>query len=393
MGAPVSAGAPFDWSGVVVGHWRVERPAGRAKWGGALWRCVSYCGVASVFRAPVLAAGATLTCEGCRRGAGAPGCRVVVAEGSLAPWRANWSTVVEEKSNLKGRNATADWDAYGRPALLGAIDRTGLGRDFGWKCFVRDCHEMNKSGYSPFVRVKSVTEGQRRVELSVRPAGGAYTFEVDVSTGRTDVPFADVRRALEAACAPPAAPTNGKHHPAPSTNGTNHPPEPAPAPAPAPAPTVRETILGGLDVEKLLRLRSGFDTLITVGREATTAAELKAEAQSRLAADPALARAEAAAAVAARALAEHECAAERVRHLADELRAATDRRDKLAAELSASIAARDAALRDYSPLKEAAEAAAQSVAEAEGLEAERLQALGKADDLLPLLAALQKLGA
>jgi hypothetical protein len=392
---PATPGA-WEWRDVRVRHWVVIDPCGIAKGGERLYRCVSRCGVGSLFRKSALAAGATITCEACRPNTPAPPSGRVIEERHLPEWQRGWEEIamVDEKSNLEGRKATAAWVEHGRPVLLAILDRCGLGRDFGWKAFVRDCHEQAGSRNGATCRVRNFNDAQRRVELSIRPVGGPFTFEVDLATGRTDRPFADVRRRLEAALNPPEpAKPQPANPPGIATVSVASPPLESPVPA-----SPRDTILGGIDLAKLLKMRDGFDTLITVGKDVQTATELKRELETSLAvaeeqARPLRDRHDAAAAVAREAVFAAEEAQVAAEELNRKLVAAVQVRDRTAAECEAAHRALDAALAEYAPARDAVETARRQLAEAEQLEAERLKTLGKADDVLALLAALQKLNA
>ncbi|VTR92800.1 unnamed protein product [Gemmata massiliana] len=381
----------FDWQMVRVGHWIALGPSVPGKGGRGLYRCVSRCGVASVFRRDALAAGATLTCEGCRAGAKAPAAARVVPEKYMLVWHTSWEDIaVEERTNLKGRKAPADWDQYGRAALLAVIDRTGLGRDFGWKAFIRDCHELAGARTGAVVRVRAVNDSQRRIELSIRPTNGTHTFEVDLAVGRSDRPFPEIRKCVELALAADLpAPAVA---PAPVQETVAVLPLPVSVPVPVPAPP----ILAGLDLARLLKMRDGFDTLINVGKDLQTANELKGELEVTLAAaeahaEPLRAKFEAAQAVARECVVQAEEAQNAAHELNRKLAEAMKERDRCSGERAAAQRALEEAERGYTPAREQVESARRQLAEAQQLENERLRTLGKADELLPLLAALQKL--
>lgn len=378
----------FDWLGVVVRHWLVGGHRHPGKRGRNLYRCVSRCGVVSVFRADDLARGATRTCEACRGGVAVPPPARVLAEAAAEKLRTLLEKqMIAEKSNLKGKEAVSDWEEFGRPCLAAAVRATGLGLDFGWQAFVRDCHERAKPRGEAVVRAKSYHPGQRRVELMIRPEGGRYSFEVDLTTGRTDVPYADVQKKIHAALEPA-----GRNGTAPA-NGTG---AVVPAPEPAAEPAGAAGVLGGMNLDRLAKLRDGMDAILAVGRDVASTAELKRDAAARVAASrdraaPLREAVEAAAAVADRARAAADEAQERAARLNRELAAAVADRDRLSAEAEAQAGARDRAIAAYAPARDALSAAEAELADIERLEADRVRSLAKADDIGALLLALQKL--
>ena len=379
--------APFDWAGVLVGHWSVLQADGADKHGGRLYRCVSRCGVAHRLTASSLAAGGPKTCQGCRPGAGAPSATRIVPEADLARHHELWeSTRVNVRSNLKGKEATHDWDEYGLPVLTRVLAGTAGGLGFGWSAFVRDCHERSRPKGEAVIRVKSSHPGQRRIELHLRPTGGRYSFEVDLTTGRAD-DFARVLNDVRAACQTVAAADP------PAADG---PAELLPAAA-APPPGLAQSLVG-VDLDRLLLIRSGIDRLHATGTALRTVAGQKAEAAERLAAAE---------------KAERECvqtAKEAADHLAaacGELAALTRRRDELKAELADVEAQKERAV----PLvdsarerkeradamvpgaEEAAELARMEFEEVVQAEEKHVRAMAEGAEMAPLLAALAKLAA
>ena len=378
----------FDWTGVTVGHWRGLAYAGSDKSRHLLVRCVSRCGVESNERAAVLAAGGIQTCEACRNGCHPPSLSRVVPERKLQCHRSSWGELkVDIKSNLKSE-AIPEWDRHGLPDLEAFISRSGLGLDFGWRVRVRDCHKSKPGEVERSVQIRQYRDAVRQVELKVRPKGSGYWFEVDLSTGRTDVAWVKIREALLLAESSAAVPGNS---PAPPVAAKPPPPPPL-------SPPPSEKILGGMSVDALIRMRAGFDTLITVGRDVEECGVMKRDALAVLAskeseAHPLRDRAEAAASVASRAISAADDAKERADRLNQELKEAVSVRDRLVSESEALIVARDRAFSAYAPAREAVEAAKKHLAEVEALEAERLKTLAAAGDMAVILAALQKLGA
>lgn len=354
----------FDWYGVRVNHWIVLEMTHQGKGGSQVWSCLSACGVRSPFRAADLAAGATKTCEACRAGATAPPTGRVLPDAAIDGARSFFLTgdlLVEIKSNLKGPEAVAEWDDTGLDLLHAAVDRTGLGREYGWKACVRDAHRRTngKAG----VRVRSWRDGVRGVELSV--ATGGYLFEVDLSTGRTDRPWAEVKAALDRAVNPPAS-------------------------------AAGQTGIAGSE-DRLVKLRNGLDRAIEVSKDARAGAELRAEIARRIAdaakrAAPLKAALDKAAAEAADLEARAKAAKELADSRAAALKQAVDARDQLTAGLAGAVAAQAAAEEKCRPAAEELAAAEAELEEAEREEAERTKTMEKAGDVAVLLAALEKLG-
>jgi hypothetical protein len=380
--------ARFDWAGVTVGHWRVERALGEAR-GGFVYRCVSRCGVHSPFTAASLSGGATKTCEACRpRVPGGPPPARGVAEHLLAEHQKTWETplAIEYRSNLRGDGFDV-FKKFAEKELYALIDRTGLGRDFGWKCLVRDCH--NRSGKKPLLAARQFRDGAKSVELKLVPAEGGYWFELDLSTGRADRPWSEVRAAVEAALAAPGAADD-------EADGSPDAEAPAGPPGDGTA-AAGKTILGGVSVDKLLAVRGGLDKLITLGQEAESTAQIRAEAEATLAkvlaeAEPLRAAAAAGCDTVTKLAAKLEACKDLVRDLNARLQAALATRDETQAELESQTQARDRAASAFAPVRQRLADAEAGVAEAARLEEERLKTLAKAGDMAVLLAAFQRLG-
>lgn len=170
--------------------------------------------------------------------------------------------IAEEKTNLKGKEAVADWEGYGRAAVASFLDAAGFGADFGWRLFIRDCHERAKpKAGRDAVRAKSFNPGSRRIELLVRPLGGRYSYEVDVTTGRSDVPFEKLRLAFEKLTASGEQADDAAQRLASSQPAAAQPaPEP---PAPPPQPASLSTVLAGVDLDQLVSIRDRLDTVHT----------------------------------------------------------------------------------------------------------------------------------
>ncbi len=351
----------FDWDLVRVGHWVVAGPPVRGKGGRAVWMCGSACGVRSPFRTDELARGATKSCEACRPG-GTPPSPTRVATGQvlkdLQEMFRTGGLYLDKRSNLRGPEAIRDWDERAEPKLLALIDATGLGRDFGWKVFVRDCHARRGD---PVVRVRGWGDSTRRCELSI--SGTEHLFEVDLSCGRTDKTWSEIRRAIENGMAPPKV-------------------------VAAAVPP---------DEERLRKLQRGIEKAIEVRRDATAGAELRAEIQARLDAakkelaplqDKHIRTADAAAELLTKVKAAKDLADERQ----NQLRVAVERRDQLADLLRETAAERDAVAAKVQPVLDRVESIAKELAVADAMEVERAKTLAKAGDLSVLLKALEQLG-
>lgn len=388
---------PFDWSGVIVNHWRVTSMPSIGKGGRAMYSCVSRCGVRSPFRRDALASGATATCEGCRVYAVAPPAARVTEEQHLPAHSKLWESiaVVDINNKLGSKTAQLAWSRHGLPLLMRTIDGTGLGRDFGWKLCVHNCRE-SPAPRAGVVRIVNVIEQQRKLAIVIKPAEGGLVFEANLTTGRTDRPFTIVQAAFKAACekteAIVVAPTNGKSHPAaapaPTPQETAKPEEPA-----KPA----DATFGGVSLDALLALRSNLDTVISVGRDMQTTAELKREISAvvderRKVVTPLQELADDAVRVATREANELSAAQSLATELQNKLAAAVADCDRLSRAASMSAEVRDRALAELRPALEQLREAEQQLAEAEKMETDRVKALGKADDMVALFAALKKMG-
>jgi len=384
----------FDWDGVLVGHWVAFGPSSLGKDNRRVWRCVSACGVRSPFRADVLASGATKTCEACRPGAAPPPQSRVAPEGkvmdALLGFFAAENRYVNTKTNLKG-NGLDDYDQYGADSLNQLFDRSGLGRDFGWKVTVRDAHRRGERDGGAPVRVRKWKDGARGVELAVQ--GKAYWYEVDLSTGRTDHAWGAIKRAIEITCETLRKESRSERGdgPAPKTASERHEMNGKPATAPPPPPSMAAS------EDRLVRLQNGIARAIEVSRDAKAGAELRAEIVARVEAaraeaSPLKSKYEAAEVVARRASDAAADAQEKANRLAAELRDATAERDRLSAELAAAKTAALAAADAYAPARERLAAAEAELADAEQQEKERQKTMEKAGDVAVLLAALEKLG-
>jgi hypothetical protein len=351
----------FDWSRVVVGHWLVGHPQPHVgKWGKQIWICLSACGVRSPFRADELARGATQKCEACR-GVDVPPSRV-------APERVmrevkdilKYGVAMEMRSNLRGKEALRDWEERAVPKLLALLDATGLGRNFGWKVVCRDAHEQKRADARQ-IHARRWRDETKGVELGV--PGEAYWYEVDIAVGRTDKPWAEIRRALEAAIYPP------------------EPPKPAPAPA---------------TEDRAAALQAKLGKAIGVKKDLQASAELVAEIRQRLGAAKIehgpLAEAEAQAQQKATALAARVAVAkERVADLDNRLKAAVRERDDIVHQYEQACAGHRSAVAKLDPVTDRINLICDELAQAEREDAERRQKVEKVAGLSALLEALDSL--
>jgi len=412
---------PFDWSAVVVGHWKVvDRRPGLGKGGRVCYRAVSRCGVLTVFNGQALAAGATKTCEACRpllmqvhtRAGPTPPPARVVPESRMSLHRTLWeeyNQVDVETKNIRGPEAKKDWDNHGAPCLRDLLTRTGLGLDYGWKVYVRDIHEFGQVQRPPApgrVRVKSDAPATRRIDATIRPPGGRYYFDVDICTGRSGEWVEVVSRVRGAADVMADVGLVGRNGPPdggqPAGRGKAVQPAPkaqpaAPAPALPPVPETAAAVLAA-GVARMEKLRGGLDAVIHVAREAQAGAALKAEIEARAAA---LREKAAPLAAAADKAVEEERVAREAAAVAEAalaaaakvLAAAQQERDWAAKNAEDAVLAKGRAIEAAAPVLAEWQAAQAELAEAERMEAERLKSLGSAPDLAGLLAALEKMGA
>ncbi len=368
---PVPADAA-PWTGVVVGHWLVGEQTAHhpAKMPGPVYTCISRCGVVAKFSQGDLAKGATETCHGCRPGSHAPPACRVLPESELTDlhrfWRFAVAIVFENTTAVKSRDAVVDFDTLARPLVAAVVGATPYGKEFGWKLWVKDCHKK------PVKREKSAIavhmpkgDGHRVVAMTLYPGGSQFCYDVDLSTGRTDVPFVEVGKAVIDAAGPYLL-----------TNGV--------AAAATPGP---------IDIEKLTAIRNNIDTLLRVGVDVNELAGLKAAAKVKVEAARAAER------EANLKLLEAEEAAKVAKdqkgiqqNLVDDydrrLRNAVASRD--AAEVTLMTAEKKRADADarYGPAADLLKKEVAALRELEEMEAEQLRAVGNAAGMKAVLAAL-----
>lgn len=394
-------GAGFDWVGVVVGHWLVQCCRGQGRYGHVMYRCVSFCGVSTVFRKDELQSGASKTCEACRSGSTVPVSRRVVKERDLGPHQHFWERVaMDENSTLKGREVIKDWETHGRAELRRIIEAAGMSVTFGWKVSVRDCYYLPSRTNRETSHVRASKDSMRQVELLINPKAGDYTFMVTLATGRTDRNWVDIRRAIEAALKPPAP------APAPvlepkveveddqSEVTINTPPD---ANGTYPAPS---SVLGGMPRDQVIGLRDKLNTLLSISDDMTTTEQMKQEALELVAAKeatyrPVKAAADKAEADYARLTQEKQAVQDLVTRLNDQLKqlkAEMAKRNELAGQVEEARMARDEAAKALRPVEQELVEAKKALVEAERMEQDRLRVLGKSEDLALVLAALQRMG-
>lgn len=388
-----------EWSAVTVGHWFVASLIKLNR--RTHYVCVSACGVIGQYE-PWQIAGGKLpkTCVGCRAGetAAPHGGRVVpesVRQVILQIMESGMATVFEHKHTLKAPEVIDEWHRDGKPVMVEIAERSGYGNTFGWKCFVHRCHNRSHlKSDKPRVRVRAVHDGTRRVELVCQPPGSVHEYEVDLYTGRTDHPWRDVADAIQRAVAIVGHAHDKSTQPVPVVTS----PAVQAIPAPAPSANGKHVPTGPqvVDLAKLVRLRAGLETALTVGKEINELAAIKAEAAAKVEVarkrhEDTLAtwqRAQDAAREARlKAEAHHDRVVEMERQLRNEM-AARDAAQKALAERRAELEAADAAHR---PTEQELKDAERELAGYEQLEADRLKQVGDAQGLAALLEALSKI--
>lgn len=358
----------FNWTGVIVGHWMCgDYKIGKG--GKTFWLCGSKCGVKTWHRSDELARGGPKTCEICRGGgASIPAHRIASEKtlDSVIKLFNSGSILVDVRSNLKGKPAVKDWEDNGYDQLMALVDRTGLGRDFGWKGLVRDCHE-GKGTNSP-MRVRAWRDGTRGVELSI--TGQKYSFDVDLAVGRTDKPWSEIKALIERAINPPGA---------------------------VMAVTATTTTPAVANIDRLNKLRSGIDKAIAMQQDAKAGGDLLGEIKKRLddvrrKLDPLRDAYERSQASVDGLKAKVRAAQELARDREAALTAAMNNRDEMAKLLNETIAARDDQAARIKPLEALEVAITAEHVEAMKMEDERAAQQAKVGDISLLLAALEKLG-
>lgn len=396
---PVPIRKSFDWTGVTVGHWRVTGEAVRCLNHSIVYRCVSRCGATGAFERHILAKGAFPICEICDPAASYD--RTTSVTKDYTATKAWEGPMIQERTTLKLKEATEEWENGGREVLNSVLVRSGLGTDFGWKVFIRDCHRhpnMQNSDRDP-IKIRAFHDSTRRIELKIF-GGTRYEYEVDLSTGRVDRPWIEIRRALEGAVSASrkkkSLPTE---KPTPETPvAATEVPVPVPVPrsaAEAKAESTNAAIFGGLDTTKLAGIRDGLDSLIAFSKDVNAASTIKVECEASLADVMEKGRAlkeerDAATKSLAQAQATLNLCQTNVAQLATKLKEAERLLAKATAESQEAADRRDKAVANYAPVELAIMEAEEALADAKRMEAERMQLLSKADDIAPLLAALQK---
>jgi hypothetical protein len=273
----------FDWSNVVVGHWRVcgptDWPAMRRRVRATTGTHVVYydvwsrCGFGGQIADYALADGPPARCHFCYSALGkaltssfrkAKGMPVLPLQRRMSPrdleanltfWEPE-NMIASEHACCHGDHAKA-WEEDGLAAVRELVARTGLGLDFGWKAKVYDTHRCHPR--AEVVRVRDVQHAIRTVDLLVTPPGRGIDFEVKLATGRNK-DFEDVAAKIRSA----ADALNAAHAKTPEGRVVvveALPPEPAPQPEPTPSGAVAE----------LLKFRSGLDEVIAFARDSDAA--------------------------------------------------------------------------------------------------------------------------
>lgn len=183
------------WYGVVVGHWlccNEFTKNGRTRHG-----CISKCGVLAFYEPWEIASGRLpKTCYGCRPGEAAPPSHRVLDFSRLENLQRFWgehemATIFGEIMRTTNKEAIRDWDQHGRTVITDIIERTGYGRDFGWKLTI---DKAAKCGRIDRLKLRKTANHlrTREVEIYIHPAGSQHEYTVLLSTGRTDYDFKDV---------------------------------------------------------------------------------------------------------------------------------------------------------------------------------------------------------
>lgn len=394
----------FDWSGVRVSHWLVVSKSSATVAGdGARVRyaCVSRCGMGALFTREALADGATSTCAKCRPGEVVRPELDVIPDYLKSDYPSKWEELsVEFKSNLKGSLAIEHYRLHAHPTVERLLAATKFGAAFGWKVSVRDCHMRNKPATKGTkVRVARVESGQRRIEVEVNPAEGQYRFDIDLTTGRADVPWEEIRKTVESAVMSlsvkdvgPAGEDDeeGRDEPPAAAAPTVQAPQPQPQPAPASSAMTPE-------VQRLISLRNGFDNAIKLAQDRAACEQLKEELNRRIrdqltVTAPAREEYERLKLEVGNAKAALDELQDTVSRLNNQLQRAMSDRTAASATLATLQAEFEVASVAYEPHRLALEAAQKDLEDANKVEEEQARLLEQSKDLLPLLKAFEMLG-
>lgn len=265
------AGDASELFGVVFGHWVVTEE-GRTYQSAQpdAHVCMSKCGVVSIYKKWEIENGRLpKTCLACRPGGGqVPGHRVLpeswveftkllFEEHHMAT---AYNFTADERTNMKTKEAIADWEGSGRAAINALVVGSGLDPAAGWHVLVHSCSDCGskKSERGSRMRVKGVQEGTRTVRLLVQPVGSRLEFEVHLSLKRRDADFAAVVKAIQEYAT--SRRYEAKAELVAAAAGGDAPP-----------------------VVDLLKLRDGIDKLIAVRKDLDASGQVAAEAAQKVA--------------------------------------------------------------------------------------------------------------
>lgn len=391
--------APF-WCGVSVGHWICGPLRHSKKTRRDVYVCISRCGVAATYE-PWEIAGGKLpqTCYACRPGTRhAPSCHATVVEEVMVVinqfWEVGMGTAFEESVRVAGKLANSEWIGLARPVLADICDTAGYGRHFGWKVIVFDCAEKsNLKSDKSVVRVKAIHKERRQVEMMIRPARGTYEYQINLSTGRTDVDFWKIATKIKEVVEQKYPKETKKE-------------DPVPAPNPVPDKKVEAASTNGhpardpvtiIDVEKLKKLGSQFEKLIRVGADINEVASIKLVANEKL--RQARERLEQTDADIGAGEAEEAQSTARWRRAVEVFEEFTRKAKNAAVDRDTERTALDGLRADLAAKKKEREALAQAVAcadkeveEAKALEADHMKSVGDQSALKDLIEALSRMG-
>lgn len=388
----VSASEPL-LTGMVIGHWLVGMTALQGSFKPKrVHICISHCGVLAGYEPWEIAAGRLpKTCYGCRPGEHAPPVTRVVVEDRLEELQQHWqeryimATAFEEKSQLDTKDGHELWAMQGRPVMQEIVGRTRFGMAFGWKVYVRRFMDLRHSRPKHHrVKINAIYKGERRFELFVQHKAGGTGFIVDLSTGRSDVTFGDITNEIERAVKILQSldvEGNFEDEKAATAESNGH----------------AVVTAGPIDVAKLMKIKTGIENLMTVGKDVNELAELKEKARKKVEAATAkkgdlhvkLVEAEERQKT---AIVKYKTACEMVDNCERSLRNALAARENTLVDRDRANDAVAAAANAYKPVEDEAAAAEKELKELEELETERLKSVGDAKGMAALLEALARIG-
>ncbi len=328
--------------------------------------------------------------------------------------------IEESTRNLKSAKNRREWARFGSHIIRDVIQRTDL-REVKWKIVLDKVHDAPGVNATEIVRVRDRNAAQRKYLLRISPRRSPSTYDLDLCFTH-NIDWLEVQAKLNLAIAGiNSEAANSKYvHPesiSKSSNADENENEeedfdgdisgstPSTGDAVVNKNTnghvngtpVAKTILGGIDTDRLYKMRAGIDNLLNAGKDIAAAEELKKDAlmalkKQKAITDPLHAALQKATQLRDDVTKQHERAKAMRQAHENQLKEAAATEDRLFNEIQTvnkKLAEAEAAYKPEAEKMLEVEAAFEN---AEKMEQDRMSTLGKVDDMAVFLAALQKLG-